>query len=155
MSSTLAVSTLTARPVLSASTRHGSLIIVRRVNIVLSHRVIGKLLPHQNTAQIGMPLEDNPVKVKNLTLLKLRAAPHRSQRRKLRLIRAIGGSQPQNHRPMLLLHRKKVIHRFQMARSPRLSDLLDLRSTPSTSFFVFTFSLTSASSQSTPVTFEQ
>ncbi len=91
ISSMLAVSTLTARP--SVTQDYGSLIIVRRRNIVLPHRVIGKLLPHQQTAQIGMPLKHNPVRgQKSLAPETPRCATPESTKERCVLIRAVGRS---------------------------------------------------------------
>ena len=43
--------------------------------IIFAHRMIDKLVPHQNAPQIWMAVEADAVKIKNLSLLKFRAAP--------------------------------------------------------------------------------
>ncbi len=52
--------------------------VIVRLTIILPHRVIFELVPHQDAAQIGMAFELNTVKIKNFPLLKFRAAPDRS-----------------------------------------------------------------------------
>src|SRR5689334_23200928 len=49
--------------------------VVIRLAIIFAHRIIGKLIPHQNPPQIGMSLETNPIKVIDLTFLEFGAPP--------------------------------------------------------------------------------
>src|ERR1700736_1759260 len=49
--------------------------IVRR-RVIFAHRMIDKLVPHQNPAQIRMSIELNSVKIVNLALLELGTTPH-------------------------------------------------------------------------------
>ena len=86
------------------------------LHVVAAHRMILELIPHQQAAQIGVPLEDDPEQIEYLALLKLGGTPHRRQRRKLNLVGAIHRLHANHHRPMPLGHRKQVIHRFQAAR---------------------------------------
>ena len=43
--------------------------VIVRFAVVFSHRVIDKLVPHQNSPQIGMTLEMDPVEIENFSLL--------------------------------------------------------------------------------------
>ncbi len=57
--------------------RRRLVLVVVRLYIIFSHRMIFELIPHQNTAQVGMAIEDDPVQIEDLALLKFRTAPHR------------------------------------------------------------------------------
>ena len=47
--------------------------VIVRLDVILAHRMIGKLIPHQDAAQIGMAVEMNAVEIEDLALLKFRA----------------------------------------------------------------------------------
>src|ERR1700730_9109232 len=49
--------------------------IIRR-HVIFPHRMIDKLVPHQNPPQIRMPVEVNSVEIVNLALLELGTTPH-------------------------------------------------------------------------------
>src|SRR6185437_5969022 len=91
------------------SARERRLVFIRRRNIVFAHGVISELVPHQQTAQVWMAVKNDAIEVKNLPLLELGAAPNRSERGQMNIIRAVAGAQPKNHRPMLLFHGVEVV----------------------------------------------
>src|SRR6059058_4574005 len=49
------------------------------VPIVFAHRMVDKLVPHQNPAKIGMTVEMDSVEVEDFTLLEFGASPDRRQ----------------------------------------------------------------------------
>ena len=113
--------------------------VIVRLAIIFAHRIILELVPHQNAPQIRMAVEANAVEIENLALLKFRAAPDRRERRQTRpsarsavRIRMITG-------PCFMRHRVKMINRFEITGD--LSSLVSSTSfsSPSTSFFTFTF----------------
>src|SRR5260370_7053173 len=55
-------------------------LVVIRLDVIFAHGMIFKFVPHQYTAQIGMAVEDDSVKVKDLALLKFCTAPNRCKR---------------------------------------------------------------------------
>src|SRR5439155_13324782 len=65
-------------PLQDVVVRRRLVFVIVRLTIILPHRVIFELIPHQDTPQIGMTVEPNAVKIENLALLKFRAAPARS-----------------------------------------------------------------------------
>src|ERR1700693_2732704 len=52
---------------------------VVRLLVILAHGMIFEFVPHQNSSQIGMPIEMNSVEIENLPFLKFCASPHRSK----------------------------------------------------------------------------
>src|SRR5207245_7340025 len=58
--------------------------VIVRFAIIFAHRMIDKLVPHQDASQIRMAIKANAVEVKNLSLLKFRTAPGGSERRQPR-----------------------------------------------------------------------
>src|SRR5438270_8961300 len=53
--------------------------VIVRVPIIFAHRMIDKLVPHQNPAKIGMTVKMNSVEVEDFTLLEFGASPDRRQ----------------------------------------------------------------------------
>ena len=95
--------------------RRRFVLVVIRLNIIFAHGMIFKFVPHQDTAQIGMTIEDDPIEVKNLALLKFRTSPDWSKRREMNFIGSVFGSQPEYDWPLLFLHRIEVINRFKIS----------------------------------------
>ena len=89
--------------------------VIVRLAIILAHRIILELVPHQNAPQIRMAVEANAVEIENLALLKFRAPPDRRERRQTRALRAIGRAHANDHRPVFQRHRVEVIDRFEIA----------------------------------------
>ena len=103
-----------------------------------------------------MTVEHDSVEIEYLTLLKFTAAPDRRKRRQMIFIGAIFRAQADDDRPVLFLHRVKVIDRFRDSRAVWLSSLPRLPSPRHPRLlFTLTFSVKSASGQSIPVAFEQ
>ena len=86
-----------------------------RLNVIFAHWMIFEFIPHQDPPQIGMPIEVNAVKIKNLALLKLGAAPDRGERRQPRALCAVRSPHAHNQRSMFVRHGKEVINRFQIS----------------------------------------
>src|SRR5262245_33486145 len=59
----------------------GLIFIVIRFDVIPAHRIILKVIPHEDAAQIGMPIENDAIKVIGLSLLKLGSTPNWRQRR--------------------------------------------------------------------------
>ena len=57
----------------------------RPARVILAHRMIFELVPHQDAPQIGMAVETNAVEIENFALLKFGAAPNRRERRQTRV----------------------------------------------------------------------
>ena len=55
--------------------RRGLVFVIGRFLIIPPHRMILKAVPHEDPAEIRMPLKYYPVKIKDLTLLKLAPLP--------------------------------------------------------------------------------
>src|SRR2546421_12126139 len=53
--------------------------IIRR-HVIFTHGVIFELIPHQDPAQVRMPLEMDAIEIENLPFLQFRTAPNRSER---------------------------------------------------------------------------
>ena len=117
--------------------------------------MIFELVPHQDPAQIGMAVEANAVEIENLALLEFGAAPDRRERWQARALCTIAGPHANDHRAVFVRHRVKVINRFEITRENSSCVSSTSFSSPSTTFFTFTFFFTVRSSQSTPVTLEQ
>lgn len=139
------------RPFQNFVVRRRLIFIVVRLDVIFAHRMILKIVPHENAAQIGVAVEDDAVKVENFALLKLAAAPDGRERGDVIFVRAIRRALAEDDRPVLQRHRIKVIDGFETARD--LRRFLHVLSTPSTSLFTLVF--TTRSGQSTPVTLEQ
>src|SRR5216110_229536 len=60
--------------------RRGFPFVIIRLPIIFAHRIVFKLVPHQNPAQIGMTIEPDAIEIEDLALLKLGAAPDRRKR---------------------------------------------------------------------------
>ena len=104
----------------------------------------------------GWPVENDAEQVEHLAFLELRAAPDRGERRHSALVRAIAGPQPQDHRPVLQLHRVQMINDLQITRRVRFSTVSSIsRSTPSITRLLCTVLLQHPCPASPrPVTFE-
>ena len=85
-----------------------------------------KTIPHQDAAQIGMPVEDDTVKIEDFALLKFRAAPDRRERRQMDLVGAIFGAHTKNDGAVFFLHGEEVIDDFEMADGMDPPDLFNL-----------------------------
>src|SRR5260221_6270994 len=64
------------------------LVVIRRL-VVFAHRKILEALPHQNTAQIRMAVENDPVKIVRFALLKFWSPIHGSQGAKMGWVAAV------------------------------------------------------------------
>src|SRR5258705_2431193 len=91
-------------------------LVVIRLDIIFAHGMIFKFVPHQYSTQIGMAVEDDSVEVEDLALLKLCAAPNRSERWQMNFVGPVFRTQPENDWTVLFLHRIQVIHGFKMSR---------------------------------------
>ena len=89
------------RAVQHVAVRRGLPLVVVGLDVVLAHRMILELVPHQDAAQVGVALEDDAVEVEHLALLELARAPDRRERRQRDLVGAVAGAQPEDHRPVL------------------------------------------------------
>ena len=61
--------------------RCGFLFVIVRLDVILAHRIIHELVPHQNSPQVGMTFEVDAVEIEDLALLKFGASPDRGERR--------------------------------------------------------------------------
>ena len=61
----------------SMSLKHGPVII--RLDVIFAHRMVLKIVPHQDATQIGMAVERDAIKVVDFALLKFAAAPDKRQ----------------------------------------------------------------------------
>jgi len=50
--------------------------VVMRFDVIFAHRMVLKIVPHQDAPQIGMAVEHDAVKVVDFALLKFAAAPN-------------------------------------------------------------------------------
>ena len=82
----------------------GLILIVIRCDVILAHRMIFKTVPHEDAAQIGMTVENNPIQIINLALLEFRTAPDRGKGLQMVLVGPILCPQAQDYGPVLQLH---------------------------------------------------
>src|SRR6266700_569929 len=88
--------------------------VIVRFAIIFAHRIIPKLVPHQNASQIGMSFETNTGEIENLALLKFCAAPDGRERWQARAARAVRRPHSTHDRTVFVGHRVKVINRFEI-----------------------------------------
>src|SRR5579859_1467086 len=94
--------------------------VVVRLNVILAHRMVDETVPHQDTPQIRVAVEDDTVKIVNFTLLKLGAAPDRRERRNLILCGAVASAESHDDGAMLQMHRVKMIDHLEISGPLRL-----------------------------------
>ena len=94
--------------------RRGLVFVIVRRDVVLAHRMVGELVPHQDPAQVGMPGEDDAEKIKDLALLELGAAPNRRpQMEWCASVVAVAGAHAQHERADAAGGRIEMIDDFQ------------------------------------------
>ena len=67
-------------------------------DVVLAHRVVGKGIPHEESAQVGMAGENDAEEVEDFALLEFAGTPDRGERRDGVGVGAIGGAQVEDDR---------------------------------------------------------
>ena len=89
--------------------------VIVRFSIILAHRMIFELVPHQNPAQIGMAVEPDSVQIENLTLLKFCTPPGRRERGQASILCTVCGLHSNDDRSVFVRHRVEVINSFKEA----------------------------------------
>ena len=100
--------------------------VIVRLTVIFPHRMILKLVPHQNPPQIGMTVEADAVQIENFALLEFGASPDRRERWQMGTVCAISCAHANDDRAMFMSHRVKVINRLEIPGNFLLSGLDDL-----------------------------
>ena len=90
-------------------------LVVVRLDVVLAHRVVLELVPHQDAPQVGMPVEDDAEKVENLPFLEFAGAPDRGQRGHGHVVGPVGRPLPDDDGAMLQGDRIEVVDDLKAA----------------------------------------
>src|SRR5581483_2866529 len=89
--------------------------VIVRLLVVFAHRIIFELVPHQDSPQVGVPLELDSVEIENFTFLKFSTAPYRRQRWQADILSAIYSTQSDDQRAVFMSNRVKVINSFKVS----------------------------------------